>query len=313
MTAMIETLPAEPGGLSADLTVGRLMNLWLGRLAESSRATYLAALEDFRAFARAEDVLEAIGGLLTAGKASATAVLLAYQADLAEVRTLSPNTVNLRVAAVRSVLNMAGELAMVNWSVKIRNLKAATYRDTRGPGVENVKAMVGTMNGDHPAKTARDTAIVRLLHDLGLRRREVIGLDLEHVAGDRLWVLGKGQKDREAVTMPQQTRDALAEWIHFRGDQPGPLFSSLSNRNRGRGRLTGHSVFQIVQGLGRAVRIKTSPHRIRHTAITTAAGEEGLLAAQKFARHSDPATTQVYVDHLEDLAGQVAKKVAATL
>ncbi len=53
--------------------------------------------------------------------------------------------------------------------------------------------------------------------------------------------------------------------------------------------------------------------RVRHTAVTEAVREEGLVGGQKFARHSDPKITMVYVDGLEDVAGRVAGKVAAVL
>lgn len=38
-----------------------------------------------------------------------------------------------------------------------------------------------------------------------------------------------------------------------------------------------------------------APHRLRHTAIATINDETGdLRAAQEFARHADPSTTQLY-------------------
>jgi integrase/recombinase XerC len=66
-------------------------------------------------------------------------------------------------------------------------------------------------------------AIVRVLFDLALRRSEVTGLDLEHVdiRANRLWVLGKGRKERKAMTMPPRTLNALKAWLKRRGMQPG--------------------------------------------------------------------------------------------
>ena len=62
-----------------------------------------------------------------------------------------------------------------------------------------------------PAKAARDTATIRLMFDLGLRRGEVVGLDLEDVdhSGRRLWVLGKGRAQKEARTLPVPTLVAI--------------------------------------------------------------------------------------------------------
>jgi integrase len=69
-------------------------------------------------------------------------------------------------------------------------------------------------------------ALLRLLHDVGLRRGEVVRLDLEDVdlAGSRIFILGKARSQKEPVTLPEPTKAALMAWIEARGSEPGPLF-----------------------------------------------------------------------------------------
>jgi hypothetical protein len=49
------------------------------------------------------------------------------------------------------------------------------------------------------------------------------------------------------LTLPGPTAEALAAWLAFRGEEPGPLFTRLDPG--GRGRLTAASVYQIVRQL----------------------------------------------------------------
>ena len=61
------------------------------------------------------------------------------------------------------------------------------------------------------AKGIRDRAILRLLHDLALRRGEVVGLDakdLDLEAGT-VAVLGKGRTGKVNLSLPEPTREAL--------------------------------------------------------------------------------------------------------
>ena len=69
-----------------------------------------------------------------------------------------------------------------------------------------------------PLKAARDAALVRLMFDLGLRRGEVTGLDLEDLEAKerRLWIRGKGRAQKEVRTLPEPTLAALTAWIGVR-------------------------------------------------------------------------------------------------
>ena len=56
------------------------------------------------------------------------------------------------------------------------------------------------------------------MFDLGLRRGEVVGLDVEDVdrAGRRLWVLGNGRAQKEARTLPVPTLEAIDRSLALR-------------------------------------------------------------------------------------------------
>lgn len=170
--------------------------------------------------------------------------------------------------------------------------------------------------GRNKGKAVRDVAILRLLHDIALRRGEVVGLDIEDVdlGAGTIQVLGKGKNEKELLSLPEPTRDALAAWIEVRGVELGALFTNFDRAGKGN-RLTGKSVYRIVQRLGQDIGCKTRPHGIRHTAITEAVKQAqangiGLEEVLDFSRHADVKTLMIYRDRERNVQGRLAGIVA---
>ncbi len=163
-------------------------------------------------------------------------------------------------------------------------------------------------------KAKRDKAAIRLLYDLGLRRGEVVGLDVGDVDLEvgTLAVLGKGRSEKTRLTLPPETQAALREWLSVRGDPPGPLFPNFDRARKGR-RLTGAGLYALVRKLGQSVGVDVWPHGLRHTAITEALDltEGDVRAVQRFSRHRDVRVLTIYDDNRTDMAGKVARMVAS--
>ncbi len=213
---------------------------------------------------------------------------------------------------------MARLVGLVTWSMEVGGDKVERYRDTRGPGLAGVRRLLASLAERDDAKAVRDRAIVRLLHDVALRRGEVVSLDLEHVDLEAeepsVSIRGKGREARERVTLPYETARALRGWRVVRGDEPGPLFVNFDRAGKG-DRLTARSVHRIVVGAGDRAGVRARPHGLRHSAITTVLDLNGgdVRAAQRFSRHLDVRTLTAYDDNRTDLGGQMARLVAAAV
>lgn len=309
----VDVATTERDGGPGRASTHQIWELLVGNRSPQTVRAYGEDLSDFSRFV-ARQPSEAIEHLLSTDPGSANAIVFQYRAALA-ARGLSPNTVNRRLAALRALVKLARTIGMITWKLEVPGLRADSYRDTRGPGVEGVRkvATVAHQRGD--PKGLRDQAILRLLFDLGLRRAEVIGLDLEDLdVGNRsLMVLGKGRSAKERFTLPAPTIAAILAWTGVRGSFPGPLFTNFDRARKGR-RLTGTSVYRIVKGLGAQVGVRARPHGIRHVAITAALDQgSSLRAVQRFSRHRDLRVLMVYDDNREDLGGRVAEGVADAL
>jgi integrase len=75
----------------------------------------------------------------------------------------------------------------------------------------------------------RDAAIIALLYAIGLRRQEVVALDLADYTAETGAIRirsGKGRKARTSY-LASGAVAALNDWLSIRGTEPGPLFCSL--------------------------------------------------------------------------------------
>ena len=281
-----------------------------GRNPKTLRA-YGGDLDDFARFVGTSTRQAAVNLLLGAGQGGANAAALAYRNDLL-ARELAPATVSRRLAALRSVVKLARTIGRVEWSLDVEAPKAEKYRDTRGPGSDGWWAMLAAAGraGDAP-KARRDRAILRLLHDRGLRRGEVVGLDLADLdlAGGTVEVMGKGRSQSERLTIGPATVRALADWIEARGSADGPLFVRLDPGKDLGGRLTGEAVRLIVAGVARKAGLDRvcKPHGLRHAAITEALDRgRDVRDVAKFSRHKDVRTLLIYDDSRRDVGGDIS-------
>jgi integrase/recombinase XerC len=206
----------------------RLVNLFLAGRNPRTLAAYQADLEDFRRYRRAPTLANAAHWLLEDPPIVANEFARIYQSKMIE-RGLQAATVNRRLATLRSLVKFANTLGLVSWTLSVENVPVPPYRRTGGPDRDEFRAMLEAARAQPGPKGLRDAALLRLLHDLGLRCGEAVRLDIEDVdlPGNRIFILGKARAQQEPVTLPVPTKAALAAWLDVRGPEPGPLFEPL--------------------------------------------------------------------------------------
>lgn len=297
-----------------------LVRTFTESLKPATHKAYLYSLEAFRKWAGYQDLPELAKSLCEMTGAEANLALLKYTKSL-EGRV--PSTVNARTQGIRSLVKLARMLGLVSWSLEVQQVKVERYRDTRGPGTTVMRRLLDAVAADTSPAGLRNYALLRLMHDLALRRASVASLDLEHWESDSrcLWVLTKGRNERRRKDLPEETQHAMEAWVKARGVAPGPLFVRVRNgRFVTTERLRGDGIYRIVVELGESINAprKIRPHGIRHTAISGAtraarAAHLGLEAVMAFSDHQNVQTLKFYLDEEEGLQKQVAQMVAAQL
>lgn len=303
---------------SLNTSVQDLVSAFLSGRKQTTIQSYKQDLQHFSRFLQVADLNEAAAILLNLQHGQANALVLKYKVYLIDQLKLQSATVNRQLSALRSLVKLARTMGLVSWTLEIENQKHESYRDVRGIGESGIKAMLQSIENGTDLKSIRDCSILRLLFDLGLRRNEVCELDLTDVNLEQgtLAVLGKGKSNKELLSLPQPTIDALKKWIGLRGFHEGALFFRLDRASNGsQKRLTGTGLYSIIKELGSKAGIKTTVHKIRHTSITACAqaiaeNNLGIESVLKFSRHKNLNTALIYFDHLEDKQGKLASLVA---
>ncbi|NNH75850.1 tyrosine-type recombinase/integrase [Nocardia uniformis] len=133
------------------------------------------------------------------------------------------------------------------------------------PPIEDLRKLLAECEGiDFEAR--RDTAIIRLLADIGPRIEEIAplevdGLDFEE---NSVLVIGKGRRPRQAP-FGDKTRIALRRYLRIRKQHPAAQRGSTALWLGKRGPMTGSGIRQIIERRAAAAGIDhLTPHRFRH-------------------------------------------------
>lgn len=280
---------------------------------ETTRRSYKLALEDFSEWMGSESIQESFEVLVDQGRSTSNMIVIRYRSDLI-VRGMSPSTVNVRLSAIKSVWKMIKTLGHAGWDIEVKGVESKSYKDTSGPGEEAYREMISTASDSDSRRAARNVCIVRLLHDCGLRRGELVGLNMRDYKEGKILIKGKGRSEKEWVPVPEPTARAMDKWIQVRGDWDGPMFVGGSpSGDLTRNRISPNGVYKIVSKIGRdSGSGSVRPHGLRHTAITTALTRTGgdVTAVSAFSRHRNINTLKIYDDNREDRARSVSESIA---
>lgn len=226
----------------------------------------------------------------------------------------SPATANRMLAALRGTLREAVRLGQMSGedfrrATDLRSVRGARVLRGRALDRQEVAALFGQCAGRGAAGT-RDAALVGILFAGGLRRAEVVALDVAalDLQARTLLVRGKGNKER-LVHLPSGVLSLVDQWLAVRGESAGPLLLPINKAGRLVGRrLTPHAVLLIVRKLAdRAGLGRLSPHDLRRTcaSLHLDAGT-ALSTVSAILGHASVTTTARY-----DLRGERAKRRAA--
>lgn len=219
---------------------------------------------------------------------------------------LAPATTNRNLAALRGVLKETWRLGYIDAETFQRATDWKPVRHThadqaeRGRHIKQGEFMAIIKTCDLSTYIGqRDACMFAVAYSCGLRRNELVNLDLGDYNWDTATIRvrhGKGDKER-LMPVIAGAGDALADWIEKRGDWTGPLFNRILKSDQlTHKRLTGQAFYQIiVDRCGMAGVLLFTPHDLRRTFAGDLldAGAD-LSTVQKLMGHSDTKTTASY-------------------
>lgn len=211
---------------------------------------------------------------------------------------ISAKTVNRKLSSLRTFYQFLKKknLIHVNPTSKIQGPKAGK----RLPAYlkeQEIDKMFLTLQFPEGWTGSRDRLILELLYECGLRRSELIGLELKNVnfTSGLIKVLGKGNKER-LLPISKQLVTSIKEYIDQRENEVESKCSFLIVTDRGEKTYPKFIYNKVVHYLSQITTLeKRSPHVLRHTFAThlTTRGAE-INAVKDLLGHESLAATQVY-------------------
>ena len=170
--------------------------------------------------------------------------------------------------------------------------------------MEQSAALLQAVSGPN---SKRDYAILMLFLNCGIRRSELVGLNLSDVYEDRIRVIGKGNKER-IVYFGTPCRKALDVYLAERNKKILSDNRALFGSRNGN-RISVEAVHRLVKkALLQAGLDSTqfSAHKLRHTAATMMlSGGVDVKTVQEVLGHENLNTTQIYT-HIENTELKIA-------
>jgi integrase/recombinase XerD len=230
-------------------------------------------------------------------------MISAFLEYLEDARHNSPETRNVRLAAIRSFFHFLEHREPV-MPEQVQRVLGIPYKKTDSRLVpylleREVRALL-----DAPDPTTRegirDRAMLHLAICGGLRVSELTGLQMTDVAlpSMSIRVHGKGRRER---TLPlwKVTANALRAWIAVRGTAPVPeLFVNARGEAMSRwgfAYVLKHHAEVASERCPSLLQKRVSPHVLRHTcAMIVLQSTNDIRKVSLWLGHSDLATTEIY-------------------
>jgi site-specific recombinase XerD len=229
-----------------------------------------------------------------------------YLLDLEE-QDLAKRTRNRRLATIKSFYNWLWEnhLFKMNPADRIRLERLSDNEKKVEPLDERVAVNLLSITKTDTITGKRTYAILDLLLGTGIRREELVGLDLKdvYISQTRLATItvrkGKGDKLR-VIPLAGPQKESLATWLKIRTDYyAGEIKTEAVFITRLGTRPTGESIRQLVktklQQLGIDEKGK-AVHSLRHlfASAYNAANQNDLVGLQAITGHANLASLGIY-------------------
>jgi integrase/recombinase XerC len=212
---------------------------------------------------------------------------------------LENSTINRKIASLKSYYKflLRTKVIAVNPLAKHRSLKVA--KKIQIPFSEKeLDAVLNHLEFTNDFDGMRDKLVIDLFYTTGIRRSELIGVQLVDVDlyNGTMKVLGKRNKERVLPLLPvvvTQLKKYIAQRNHLQGLIDEGYLLLLKNGVK----LNNSFVYRLINSYFSNVseKVKKSPHMLRHTFATHLLNNgSDLNSVKELLGHSSLASTQIY-------------------
>jgi len=233
-----------------------------------------------------------------------------------ESRGLAANTINQQLAAVRRLAHEAADAGLLSPELaagisRVKGVKQLGFRTGNWLSAEECSAVLSRARGT-TIRAKRDYAMLAALFGCGLRRSELVGLEMNDVQMRQgHWavvdLVGKGGHIR-TVPIPIWVKAALDEWTAAAGITEGRIFRAVARTDKlwGDG-ISQNVVWYVVKRCCEKAGLEhIAPHDLRRTCAKLCHTNGGEIEQIQFLLgHASVQTTERYLGCKQNLGHPV--------
>ncbi|GGD44057.1 tyrosine-type recombinase/integrase [Muriicola marianensis] len=212
---------------------------------------------------------------------------------------ISNRSVNRKVTSLKSYYKFLLKVGDVSANPLARHKALKTPKKVEIPFSQSeMGELLNSIPFEDDFEGVRDRLIIELFYATGIRRSELINLELRDIDLSKrtLRVLGKRNKERIIPLLPS-TVHLIEEYLSLRENQlPSSGNKAVFLTSKGK-KMYETLVYRIINGYFSKVssKVKKSPHILRHTFATHMLNQGAdLNSVKELLGHSSLASTQVY-------------------
>jgi site-specific recombinase XerD len=217
-----------------------------------------------------------------------------------EERGCTRETIRVYKSKLKNVLKFTNKRGITTFDLDLIELPKTGRKLPRYLTADEVRRMIAV------AQTPRDLAIISLLFSTGMRVGELTKLNRRNLQADKIFVEGKGAKERE-IPLNAKSRERIDAYLATRQDNLQPLFMTAKNC-----RIVKETIQRMVSLTATRAgitRIRVSPHVLRHSFGTDLhSNGMDIRHVQHFMGHEHISTTQIYTHIVDNKAQAIFKQ-----
>jgi len=330
--SIVEVIPENPGELTLPET--HISDVWdatlTGVLSKNSKRAYRTGLLSFAKFiiertgtkmpSSNEEILKAATVFLP----QVNFQLVTEFRDELRYNGLAHRTINVRLAAIHSLFNRMMRLGFIDKnpaaSELVQRMRTSSRSDTEGLGQKEAAALLEMCFNDKRLSGKRDLALFAVLIFNGLRRSEVIQIDINRIryieSTPTIRLKAKRDKDLMIEFIPKVWA-TIDDWCKTADISSGPVFVRLRGTRNGlqkvtENRLTPDGIYAIIKSRIKEAGIEKNihPHSLRHTYATLALlSGVAIQDVQTSMGHSSTDTTYRYYRAIDQVGRSPGRSI----
>ncbi|UII80505.1 tyrosine-type recombinase/integrase [Flagellimonas sp. CMM7] len=214
-------------------------------------------------------------------------------------KEIANRTINRKISSLRAYYRFLQKINQISVSPLVKHKALKTSKKLEVPFSEKeMEEILSEIPFDNDFEGVRDKLIIELLYATGIRRAELVGLQLKDInyANNTIKVLGKRNKERILPLLPS-TISMLQNYVLLRSKLEKTESSSYLFLTKGGLKIYETLVYRTINKYFSLVspKVKKSPHILRHTFATHLLNRGAdLNSVKELLGHSSLASTQVY-------------------